>query len=115
MITSHFPANLTVRPGEKVNLKCEAVGNPVPVVYWELQHNVNIDGEVEAIFLILFKPKIIFDSTADALRYERNHILSVDASRIPKPSSLTYTCLAKNSMGSHQKNITLNLIGKIFL
>lgn len=58
MITSHFPANLTVRPGEKVNLKCEAVGNPVPVVYWELQHNVNIDGEVEAIFLYFLSLKL---------------------------------------------------------
>lgn len=35
VITSHFPTNLTVLPGERVNLKCEAIGNPVPVVYWE--------------------------------------------------------------------------------
>lgn len=35
----------------------------------------------------------------------------VDASSAPKPSSMTYTCFAENSIGTHSKNITLNLIG----
>lgn len=41
VITSSFPTNLTVFPGENVNLKCEAIGNPVPVVYWKNQEHTN--------------------------------------------------------------------------
>lgn len=37
VITSSFPTNVTVLPGEIVHFKCEAIGNPVPVVYWENQ------------------------------------------------------------------------------
>lgn len=44
VITSNFPTILTVRPGEHVHIKCDAVGNPAPVVYWKLQQNDLVDG-----------------------------------------------------------------------
>ncbi|XP_037039189.1 hemicentin-1-like isoform X2 [Bradysia coprophila] len=90
IITSNFPTNLTVLPGEKVNIKCEAIGNPTPLVYWELQE----DGSANEDF-----------------HYQRNNVLYVDASQpSSRHSLLTYICFARNSIGSDRKQITLNLI-----
>lgn len=37
VITTDLPTNLTVRPGERFYLECEAIGNPIPHVYWKTQ------------------------------------------------------------------------------
>lgn len=57
--------------------------------------------------------KGMMSSTVGDFHYHRNNMLFVDASEpSSRQSSLTYTCLAKNAIGSHRRQITLNLIGK---
>ncbi|KAJ6636829.1 Hemicentin-1, partial [Pseudolycoriella hygida] len=88
VIISNFPSSLTVLPGERIQLTCDALGNPVPMIYWKYE-----DQEEE-----------------DGMLHEIKNVLVLNSSTIPKPASINYTCVAKNSVGTHRKSITLNLI-----